>query len=75
MAFVAHREVGRAHRYAALVPRDVARRSALKALSEKLFSGSTELLLTHLVSDRKLTRSQLERMQKIIDERSRKSRS
>jgi predicted transcriptional regulator len=72
--YVTRHEEGRAHRYAACVPRDVARASAVKALSEKLFSGSAELLLTHLVSDRKLTRSQLERMQKILDERSRKQK-
>ena len=74
-AYVAHSEEGRAHRYAASVPRDIARASALQALSDKLFSGSAELLLTHLVSDRKLTPDQLARMQKILGERSRKQKS
>src|SRR5687768_16387524 len=53
--YVDHREEGRAHRYAATVPRDLAQKSALKALSDKLFKGSIELLLVQLVSDDKLT--------------------
>ncbi len=72
--YVSHLEEGRAHRYSALVPRDAARKSALAALSEKLFKGSAELLLTHIVTDNKLTRDDLERMQKIIDDRTRTRR-
>jgi len=73
-AYVTHSEEGRAHRYAVLVPKDIARASALKALSDKLFGGSAELLLTQLISDRKLSRDQLARMQRILDERSRKQK-
>src|SRR5690606_37392037 len=53
--YITHDEEGRAHRYAAVVDRDLAQRSALRALKRKLFRGSTELLLTRLVSDEKLT--------------------
>jgi hypothetical protein len=35
----------------------------------KLFRGSPELLLTHLVSQRGLTKEQLEAMREMLDER------
>jgi predicted transcriptional regulator len=60
---------GRAHRYAALIKRDSAQRSALRDLSAKLFKGSTEQLLTHLVSSQKLSDAQLDRIQQLLDER------
>src|SRR5687768_12789399 len=53
--YVGHEQDGRAHRYRALVAREAARQSALRNLSEKLFKGSTELLLTHLVERQPLT--------------------
>ncbi|HET7131700.1 MAG TPA: BlaI/MecI/CopY family transcriptional regulator, partial [Gammaproteobacteria bacterium] len=49
--YVGHDTEGRAHRYAALVSREKAQRSAARALMRKLFMGSKELLLTHLVTD------------------------
>ena len=60
---------GRAHRYASLVERDTARRSALRDLSAKFFKGSAEQLLTHLVSSQKLSDAQLDRIQQLIDQR------
>jgi len=42
---VGHEEEGRAYRYFPRVDRDHAQESALRRLVEKLFSGSTELLL------------------------------
>jgi predicted transcriptional regulator len=65
--YVDHREEGRAHRYRPTVSRDVARKSALKALSHKLFKGSTELLLTHLVTDEKLTDDEILRIRRLLD--------
>ncbi|HEU4618802.1 MAG TPA: BlaI/MecI/CopY family transcriptional regulator [Gammaproteobacteria bacterium] len=70
--YVRHEEEGRAHRYSAAVERDVARRSALKALSRKLFEGSTELLLTHLVSNEKLDDAQIRRIKRLLQKRSRR---
>ena len=63
---------GRAHRYSALVERDSARRSAIRDLSAKFFKGSAEQLMTHLVSSHKLSDSQLERIQQLLDERRKK---
>jgi predicted transcriptional regulator len=66
---VAHREEGRAHRYHALVARDRAGASAVKRLVERMFGGSPELLLTHLMRDRTLTEADLRRLRKMLDER------
>ena len=63
---------GRAHRYAPLVERDVARRSALKDLSDKFFNGSAEQLLTHLVSDQKLSAAQIKRIQQLLSRHNKK---
>src|SRR5688500_13954703 len=52
--YVTHVEEGRAHRYSPAVERQVAGRSALRRMVDKLFAGSPELLLTQLVSDRRL---------------------
>lgn len=67
-AYVGHVEEGRAHRYQALVDSDVARTSALQALVRKLFDGSAELLLTHLVSDKRLSSAQIRRIRRMLDE-------
>ena len=66
---VGHEEEGRAHRYHARVERDEAQVSALQRLTRKLFSGSTELLLTHLVSDRDLAEKDLQRIRELLDDR------
>ena len=66
---VDHVEEGKAHRYRPLVARDRAGKSALRRLVRKVFAGSPELLLTHLVSDRNLTAAELKRMRKLLDER------
>ena len=67
--YVTHDADGRAHRYSAAVERDSARRSALQALADKLFMGSTSLLLSHLVSDRQLTESDIDRLRELLEQR------
>jgi predicted transcriptional regulator len=66
---VGHQEEGRAYRYHPLVERDQAQESALRRLVQKLFSGSPELLLTHLVSDRDLSERELIQLRNLLDER------
>ena len=66
---VAHEEEGRAYRYYPLVERSEAGASAVGRLVRKLFRGSPELLLTQLVSQRGLTKSQLKAMRALLDER------
>lgn len=67
--FVGHEEEGKAHRYLPLIARERAGRSALTRMVEKLFDGSPELLLTQLVSDRKLSPQDIRRLRKILDQR------
>jgi predicted transcriptional regulator len=64
--YVKHEEEGRVHRYFAAVKEDAARKSALKHLTGKLFKGSTELLFTHLVADKKLSKDQIQRMRDLL---------
>jgi predicted transcriptional regulator len=66
---VGHEEVGRAYLYHPLVARSEAGASAVGRLVRKLFRGSPELLLTQLVSQRGLTKDQLEAMRQMLDER------
>src|SRR5215467_6931425 len=66
--YVKHGEEGRVHRYFATVKEDAARKSALQHLTGKLFKGSSELLFTHLVSDRKLSKDQIQRMRDLLAE-------
>ena len=65
--YVGHEEEGRAHRYHPLVERRAAGTSALRRLTRKLFKGSPELLLTHLVSDRELSEEEIRRMRHLLD--------
>lgn len=67
--YVRHEIEGKAHRYFPLVARDEAGRSAIRRVLGKIFSGSPELLLTQLVSDRDLSEEELRRMRDLLDER------
>ena len=67
--YVGHTEDGRAHRYKPLVKREVAGRTALRRLVEKVFDGSPELLLTQLVSDKNLSDEELRRLRKLLADR------
>ena len=66
---VGHEAEGRAHRYRPLVEREQAQESALDRITQTLFSGSTELLLTHLVSDKDLSDAEAERLRALLNER------
>jgi BlaI family penicillinase repressor len=66
---VGHEPEGRAYRYHTRVERGEARVSALDRITRKLFAGSTETLLSHLVSDQDLTDEQLQRIRALLDAR------
>jgi BlaI family penicillinase repressor len=66
--YLGHEEEGRAHRYFPLVERDQVRRSALRRLLDRVFAGSPELLLNHLVSERKLSESEVRRLRQLLKE-------
>jgi predicted transcriptional regulator len=64
--FVSHEAEGRAHRYFPRVAKRDARTTLVGRLVEKLFHGSAEQLLVHLVQDRKLTPDDLQRIQRTL---------
>lgn len=70
--YVGHSEEGRGHRYHAIIEQQQARKSALRHLTSKLFKGSAELLMTHLVSDQKLSAEQVRRMRALLAEHDKK---
>ena len=67
--YVRHESVGRAYRYSAAVPADRAGRSAIARIKDAIFQGSSEAMLTQIVSDRKLGREELVRMRALLDAR------
>ena len=71
---VGHRGEGKAHRYHAKVPQTAARSSALARVLDRVFGGSAELLLTHLVADRQLSAAEVRRIRTLIDSRLKKGR-
>jgi predicted transcriptional regulator len=72
---VDHEEEGKAHRYRATVTQAAARGSALSKLVDRVFGGSAELLLTHLVKDRKLTAAEVRRLRAVIDRQASKGKT
>jgi predicted transcriptional regulator len=67
--YVRHEAEGRAYRYYPLVAQEQAGESALARIRERIFHGSAELILAQLVSDRGLSRKELERMKRLLLER------
>lgn len=67
--YVEHVGEGRAHRYHPVVKREAAGRNALRRLVDKVFQGSPELLMTHLVSDKNLSGEELRRLRKLLEAR------
>jgi len=66
---IRHKPDGRAHRYMPLVQKEEAREGALGRITRKLFSGSPELVMAHLLKERGLTEDQLRRLRDLVDER------
>ena len=66
---VAVQEDGRSHRYYPLVDRDTAGQNALQRLTRKIFKGSPEIALTHMVSTTDLTPEQAKRIRRLLDQR------
>jgi BlaI family transcriptional regulator, penicillinase repressor len=67
--FVSHEAEGRAYRYHPLIGPEEAGGSALARIRDMIFHGSAELLVAQLVSDRGLSRDELERMQRLLQDR------
>ena len=73
--YVTHDAEGKAHRYSASIDRNAARRSALRAMSEKFFKGSTATLLTHFVSEEKLSDADVARLRALLAKRAKQVKS
>ncbi len=67
--YVRHEPEGRAYRYFPTVEAERAGGSALARIRDAIFHGSAEKMFAQLVSDRKLTRQQLEQMRKLLAKR------
>src|ERR1044072_9860980 len=67
--FVTHLTEGKAHRYLPAVSQDLAGKSAVSRLLDKIFAGSSEMLLTQLVSAQNLDDDALRRLRKLLDDR------
>jgi predicted transcriptional regulator len=67
--FVTHVTEGKAHRYLPAVTQDMAGRSAISRMLDKIFDGSSEMLVSRLVSDRDLGPAELKRLRKLLDDR------
>lgn len=67
--YVRHEAEGRAYRYHPLVAPEEAGVSALARIRDAIFRGSTELIVAQLVSDRGLSRAELERLKGLLQER------
>jgi BlaI family penicillinase repressor len=66
---VTHLVEGKAHRYRALVSRGRAGQRAVTRMLDTVFGGSAELLLTHLVRDRRVDAAELKRLRRLLDDR------
>ena len=67
--YVRHAVEGRAHRYYPAVTQHAAGRSAIARVLDKIFAGSSELLLAELVSERNLSAEELRRLRELLDEK------
>ena len=67
--YVRHEAEGRAYRYYATVKAERAGSNALTRIKDAIFHGSAERMFAQMVSDRGLSREELERMRKLLVER------
>lgn len=67
--YVRHEAEGRAYRYFAVIQAERAGGSAIARIRDAIFHGSAERMFAQLVSDRKLSREELERMRRLLAER------
>ena len=65
---VRHEGEGKAHRYFPLVARKTAGRSAVARLIDKMFGGDPSMLVSHLVSDQRLSAAELRKLHATLGE-------
>jgi predicted transcriptional regulator len=67
--FVRHEAHGRAYRYLPNIGAERAGGSAIARIRDAIFHGSAERMFAQLVSDKKLSREELERMRGLLADR------
>jgi len=67
--FVRHEAHGRAYKYLPVVGAERAGGSAIARIRDAIFHGSAERMFAQLVSDRSLSREELERMRGLLADR------
>jgi predicted transcriptional regulator len=67
--FVRHEVEGKAHRYYPRVAQHVARKSAIGRVIDKLFAGSPEELVAHLVDEHRLSAADVARLRRRLAQR------
>jgi predicted transcriptional regulator len=67
--YVRHEPDGRAYRYYPVVEAERAGGSALTRIRDAIFHGSAERMFAQMVSDRRLTREELQRMRRLLTKR------
>ena len=66
---VRHEEEGRAYRYRPRITASKAGDPRLQRLLDQVYQGSRELLLARLVADRDISREELKRLRRLVDQR------
>ena len=72
--YVRHEAEGRAYRYFPTVDAERAGGSALTRIRDAVFQGSAERMFAQMVSDRGLSRKELEKMRRLLAERLREEK-
>lgn len=67
--YVRHEAEGRAYRYFPTIAAEAAGGSALQRIRDAIFQGSAERMVAQLLTDRDLSREELERMRALLAER------
>ncbi|NNF29271.1 MAG: BlaI/MecI/CopY family transcriptional regulator [Gemmatimonadetes bacterium] len=66
---VRHEKEGRAHRFMPRLGRAEAGQTLLDRLRDKVFAGSSELLMTHLVAHEELPADTMRKLRALLDEK------
>lgn len=67
--YVRHEAEGRAYRYFPMIDAERAGGSAIARIRDAIFHGSADRMFAQLVSDRDVSREELERMRRLLAER------
>ncbi len=67
--YLTHEKEGRAFIYTPTIERDRARQSALRMLLSRFFDNSAELLVHNLLKNEKLSRAEIQKLKRMIEDK------